>query len=556
MITLILFWLCLLFFIYRQIRNTKEIHNSRDRLIIIYLQPILLLGILIRTVYLAYPFGVFCDEAINGYDTWCLAHYGVDQHLTPYPVYLESWGTGQSALYAYLALPFIKFFGLSTATHRIPMALISSLSVLFLYWTLLKTQRNTLLTFVITTFVIISPWHIMKSRWALDCNICPDLVLISICFFILAYYTVKSRKQTILYILGFVCLSASAYAYGISWFMLPIFTVALILYFLKKKRITIKQLLLSSLIMLLLLIPIILFAFNLFFDGEEFQIGPLTIINMEGKRHESTTLLGETSFFGGIYNQAIISSKFLLTGSDALLWNSIKPWGQFYNLLGIPFIIYYFVVNIWRKKFEPIDFFFIIWFIACIPILFLVSPNVNHWNLIWFPLLFFCGSGIYIFVSRFKKAIYVIVPIFTTCFLLFISSYFDLYSPQNKGKLWQYDGFNFKLEEPVKFVREKKFEKVYFSGDYFSAWDNDATIVLFHNPVSPQELVRKKISHSQGKLDLVESFNNNYFQLPEQITPQPNTAYVISEDILNDLEIDYSLFNRQEFDYYIVLWNE
>lgn len=125
----------ILFFILWRTYKTKtiEIENKNDKLLFNCLQPILIIGILIRSVYLIYPYGVFYDEAINAYDAWCIGLYGVDQHLTPYPVYLESWGTGQSALYAYLALPFIKLFGISTVAHRIPMALISCISLLLFY---------------------------------------------------------------------------------------------------------------------------------------------------------------------------------------------------------------------------------------------------------------------------------------------------------------------------------------------------------------------------------------------------------------------------------------
>lgn len=555
MVVMILFWLCVLLFIYKQIKNAKEFSNKEDKLLIYFIQPILLIGILVRTIYLVYPFGVFCDEAINGYDSWSLAHYGVDQHLTSYPVYLESWGTGQSALYAYLALPFIKLFGLSTAIHRMPMAIISCISLLFLYWTLIKTQKNNLLVFIVTAFFIISPWHIMKSRWALDCNICPDLILIAVCFFILAYYTLKSRKQTIFYILGFIFLAISAYAYGISWFMLPLFTIILIVYFLKKKKITTKQLLLSCGIMTLALIPIVLFAFNLFFDGEEYKLGPLTIISMEGRRHEDTTLLGSESVFGYLSDHIRDSLKFLFSGSDGLPWNYIKPWGQFYNILGIPFILYYFIAGVTKRYFKVIDFIFIAWFIACLLILIFVSPNVNHWNLLWFPLMFFCASGLYMIISRFRKAAYVIAPLFLGCFIIFTLQYFDYYSPDNRKRLWYNSGFNYMLEEPVKFISQKNVDRVYFSGYHFSAWDRDASIVLFYNPVEPSKLTHKTIIR-EGTHTIVDHFNNNFFYLPALIVPEPKTAYVISEDELKGLNIDYSKFNKQDFDFYIVLWNE
>lgn len=545
--------LLILFFVLKQKYNTNEI-DKKDKLLFYYLQPILIIGIVVRTIYLIYPYGVFWDEAINAYDSWCIGHYGVDQHLDVYPVYLESWGTGQTALYAYLAIPFIKLFGISTVAHRMPMALISCISLLFFYWTLMKTQKNTLYTFILITFFIISPWHIMKSRWALDCNVCPDLVLIAISFFILAYYSSISKRQTFYYILGFSFLSISAYAYGVSWLMLPFITILLIVLLIKNRKITTKQVILSGTILVILAIPIILFAFNLFFDGDEFKLGPITIISMEGKRHSETSIWGQGYFFQRISIYIYRSIKLLFIGYDGLNWNGIGIWGQFYNIFAIPFAVYYFFVNIKAKSFNTIDLFFIIWAISCLPIMIFVSPNVNHWNLLWFPLLYFCGCGIYMIINKFKKSIYIIIPLFSIFFCFFIYQYFNYYSPRNKGDLWEFSGFNYTLEKPVKFVDKKDLDMIYYSGYNYSGYDDDASVVLFYTPMDPNLIKRKKTNN--GNHNLIQSCGKNHFYLPDSIVPKPKTAYVISEDKLDGLNIDFSKFNKQDFESHIVLWND
>ncbi|WP_108821924.1 glycosyltransferase family 39 protein [Dysgonomonas sp. Marseille-P4361] len=554
MMTILIFLgLLILFFILKKTYDTKTFDNHNDKLLYNYLQPILIIGILVRTVYLMYPYGVFWDEAINAYDAWCIDNYGVDQHLASYPVYLESWGTGQSALYAYFALPFIKLFGMSTVAHRMAMALLSCSSLLFFYWTLTKTQRNTLYTFTLITFFLISPWHIMKSRWGLDCNVCPDLVLIGLCFFILAYYSPIIKKQTIYYILGFSFLAIAAYGYGVSWLMLPFMVIALVVYLIRKKKITTKQILLGGTVMLLLAIPIILFAFNLFFDGEEFKLGPITIIGMEAKRDSQTILMSQEPFLRKIGVHIHDSARLLIKGADTLNWNNIEPWGQFYNIIGIPFILYYFYVKLKNKNLSAIDMFFIIWAVSCLPILLFVSPNVNHWNLLWFPLLYFCGCGIYLALNKFKKSIYIIVPLFSICFFIFTYQYFNYYSPKNQGVLWEYSGFNYTVQEPVKFVQQREFDEVYYCGSKYSSMDNGASMILFYMPLDPHSIVHKKYD---GGLNLIHSCGNNFFYLPDSIIPKANTAYVISEDRIGTLEIDFTLFNRQDFDSYAVLWND
>ncbi len=136
MLIQIIFLVGVLLFLGREIFLAKKKIDVVERKRIYILQLILFIGVLARSLNLLWPYGSFIDEPMGAYDSWCLANYGVDSNLASYPVYLKSWGTGQSALYAYLALPFIKLFGLSEESYRLPMSLIGSFVILFFYWTL------------------------------------------------------------------------------------------------------------------------------------------------------------------------------------------------------------------------------------------------------------------------------------------------------------------------------------------------------------------------------------------------------------------------------------
>lgn len=54
--------------------------------------------------------GLFGDEAFNFYNSWTIAHYGVDAHLLHNAVYSISAG-GQSVLYEWLCYSFMKLGG-------------------------------------------------------------------------------------------------------------------------------------------------------------------------------------------------------------------------------------------------------------------------------------------------------------------------------------------------------------------------------------------------------------------------------------------------------------
>ena len=97
---------------------------------------------------------VFIDEGNGMYDSWSLAKYGVDSNLISNPIYLQSFaGQGQSILYARLAGTFLKILG---------------------YSIYVKSKAIFLTTMIFCT----SPWLIMVSRFGMDCNVAPFMVLI------------------------------------------------------------------------------------------------------------------------------------------------------------------------------------------------------------------------------------------------------------------------------------------------------------------------------------------------------------------------------------------
>lgn len=550
-IVLVVFWLSVIYFNYSQLKYARTLSGKTERNLIIWLQPILLIGVLLRTVYLAYPFGVFCDEAMNGYDAWCLANFGIDQHLASYPVYLKSWGTGQSALYAYLAAPLIRIFGLSTPVHRMPMAIISSVALLFFYWTFRKTQKNIPLTFIISAFLVISPWHIMKTRWALDCNISPEFVLIGICFVILAYYSAAAKKQLLLYCAGFIFIALAAYGYGVSWLMLPLLCIGLFFLLIKKKKLSIKQLLSIIFVMAVIVFPLILFALNVFGGGEQYHLGPFTITQLSENRLSETSIINNQDLGVYLSNGIHGAGRLLVIGADGIITNGIRYWGQYYNPIGILFILFCFWTMICRRSVSVIDQIFIIWLLANIPVIIFITPNINHWNLLWYPLIYFCARGIYEFLDKFRKMVIPVILIFTCMFCYFLYEYFDYYHPKNKDKLWNFPAFTPGMEDPVRFVEKHNFRQVYVSDTKkFSTPATDAPIVLFYHPIDPHGIVRVE---QNGKSVLI-SADNYYFGIPNDMTPSPDKAYIISKYKIEDFNTtDY---NVEKFQWYVVLWND
>ena len=186
---------------------------------------ILIIGILIRIVGITdMPNALNCDEASAGYEAFSLLNYGIDRNGNHNSSFLVAWGSGQNALLTYLIIPLIKIFGLKTIAIRLPMAILGCVSLVILYL-LLRKISNKKLAIIGLAFFAICPWHIMKSRWGLESNLFPDLILI------FAYMLIKGieDKNKILYYLSFVVAGISAYAYGTSYYFLPVFLIPLLM---------------------------------------------------------------------------------------------------------------------------------------------------------------------------------------------------------------------------------------------------------------------------------------------------------------------------------------
>lgn len=222
--------------------------------VLTFLTVILIIGILVRIVGIGnMPNALNCDEASAGYEAFSILNYGIDRNGNFMPVFLIAWGSGQNALLSYMLIPFIQILGLNELAIRIPMAILGCISLILMYL-LLKKISNKKLAILGLTFFAICPWHIMKSRWALESNLFPDLILI------FTYFLVKGLedKNNVLYYLAFVIAGISAYSYGTSYLFLPIFIIPLLIVLVKKQKITLKRAIISLIIVGIISMPIIL----------------------------------------------------------------------------------------------------------------------------------------------------------------------------------------------------------------------------------------------------------------------------------------------------------
>ena len=302
-------------------------------------------------------------------------------------------------------IPFVKILGLSILSVRLPMAILGCIAI-FVMYKLLRLIGNKKLALIGTTFLVICPWHIMKSRWGLESNLFPELVLFSIYFLELF---LRKGKNYGLY-LSFAYLGISAYSYGVSYFFLPIFVILILIYLLATKKIKITQALIAVAIAGVIALPIMLYVIINTFKLEQINLPFMTIPKMEQNRYEQVSNIFSNDFLKTSMTNFKNSVKILLTGEDGLAWNSIKFYGIIY-LVSLPFTVLGIIEAIRKKKTTSIN----LWFIVSILVLFVIEANINRINIIMFPIIYYTLFGIYTLV---EKAGGKIVPVAIAVMLL------------------------------------------------------------------------------------------------------------------------------------------
>ncbi len=478
-------------------KNKKEFVIKNKYILIAYFSFVI--GFLTRLLWIAdFPNALNVDEASSGYEAYSILNYGIDRNGNFMPIFLESWGSGQNALYTYLLIPFIKILGLNLLSVRLPMAIIGCISLIVLYKSLKQITTQKIATIGLL-FLAICPWHIMKSRWGLESNLFPDMVLYAV-YFVINY--LKTKKVKNIYFAA-ILLGFCSYAYGTSYFFLPIFVGLLLVYLLYKKEIKIKHAIGMVGTIGIISLPIILFVILNTFHLEPIQIF-FTIPILAENRYEELSSLFQGNLIQNSLTNLIESIKILITQNDSLPWNAISPYGITY-IISLPFTLLGIYQNFKEK--ESSKWIWNLWFITAFLLLFVVEPNINRINIIIFPIIYYTILGIAKTLEKIQLS-KIVIPIFYVSLL--ISFQITYYTTD-----WNnYRTFQGEVESVIKYVDTLDVDKIYF--EY--AFKEPYIYICFYNQINPKEFA-DTVTYQNGQktFDSVESFGKYYFYIPENI---------------------------------------
>lgn len=301
---------------------------------------LLALIIFVRTFKYSTGIGLDLDEASGGYNAWCMANYhGVDEWLIKNPVYLKAWGSGMNILYPLMNVPFIKLFGLSLIVYRLPMLIINIVSIYIFFYMLLSTMKKSEDIFIIMTVVFLSPVMIQYSRWAVESNLFPPLMVTFISFLVLFDQNIKYKKIKYAWI-DWVCFNfvivLSAYAYSGMWIFLAIFmSFTYINIWIQLKGKSLPFIFSSLLFLIIFLFPLILFLYVNYISHHQIVLWhKITITKLATNRSSSSLVIGDHINLPLALKQNIKNIFYVLvTGYDGMPKNALPFIGAFYPLM-------------------------------------------------------------------------------------------------------------------------------------------------------------------------------------------------------------------------------
>ena len=517
------------------IKNNRFIEKILKNRFQISIILIILIGCFFRIAYIdKIPEGLNPDEASSGYEAYAIGNYGIDRNGNFLPIFLVSWGSGQNALYSYMLIPFIKIFGLSVFTTRLPMAILGCIALLVMY-KLLKLIGNKKMIIVGMLFFVICPWHIMKSRWGLESNILPELILFSIYF--LELFLEKQKKYALY--LAFIILGLSSYAYGTAYFFLPIFVLFALVYLLRNKKIKVFEAIVCLAIVGTISLPIIICLIINTFDLPQMNLPFMTIPRMQENRYEQISSIFSGNVIQNSITNFISSIKILILQYDEMPWNAIKFFGVTY-IFTIPFMIIGIIRGFEKKESK----FMNIWFIVAVLLLFVCIPNINRCNIIIFPMIYYTLLGIYETIEKIdrKSVTLVIAAIYMVSFVAFINTYIQRDFTKDI-KIMD----NNELQEVVSYLNKSDAEQIFIEYSFKEPY----IYFLFYSKENPNKFKDTVKYFREYGFENIKSYGKYYFYLPENEENLKNFAILKRKEGLTKKEQEE--FEIKEFDNYVII---
>lgn len=505
---------------------------------LIYL--IILLAIVLRGYAINSIPGLNPDEAALGYNAYSLIQTGKDEHGANWPLHFKSFGDFKPGGYVYLALPFVKIFGLNELAVRLPNLILSVLTIFFLFKLIKLVTNNEKLALLSALVLTISPWHIHFSRGGWETSAALTFITIGTYFF----YKSLNKKITLNFFLFAFFYVISLYIYHSVRLVAPLLALSLVLtnykYFLKN----IKKIILPIIIGVIIAIPVL---FSFLRNGGSARFGGVGLTADKGPLLRAEELMNQHAnvklINRAIHNKRILyliswgqkytshfDLNFLFIDGDEVPRSKVPDMGQLYLIDSIFLIlgIFFIITNKENSKLKNLT---IPWLLIA-PVassLTFQAPSALRSLPMVIPLSVLISLGIYEIFSRIPKntkniSIILSIIIYIYSLIYYLDAYYIHY-PKRLPSAWSY-GFS----ELVKYTESEKYQykNVYITDKY----DQPYIMFLFYSKYNP-ELIQKEIKLSepdQYGFSTVRHYNKYNFEKINWDTIPTGSLVVTSDE--------------------------
>lgn len=302
----------------------------------LYLAIIISLAFILRVNELdKIPLGIYVDEAMFGYQAYCISETGRDQDGNFLPVFFKTFfGVMSNGFFYYFAALIIKILGPSTFALRFSSVLLGIASIFFTY-KLTKLYFTKEIAILSAFLLSVSPWHIQISRIAME-------QASFVCMFVIGFYffSLGLKKNEKYLLLASLAISLTLYTYVIARLFVPLFYVFFVLINFKDIKLLArsKYFISSIIIILIMLTPFYFYSkkYDLFnradlisIFNEYSSLAPeREKLEKEGKYKiaKSPLLLSSSIFINNYFKH--MSTKFFLESGDGNLRHNVGGRGQ------------------------------------------------------------------------------------------------------------------------------------------------------------------------------------------------------------------------------------
>lgn len=481
------------------------------------------------------PNSISADEAAYGYNAYSILKTGKDEFWQKLPLTFRSFDDYKHPVFVYLLVPFIKIFGLSEFTIRLPSVIIGTLTTLIFYLLSAVLVKNRKIALITAFFSSISPWLIQYSRVSLEMQTALFLSLTG------AYLYLRNQKNLWIDILAGLSFSLAFWSYYSNKVWVLLFLPILIVF---RKKID-RRLILGGFIFILLLVPYV----RLYFSSN-ILLRPygLSVFSEEEKNQDALLILKDNNFGGKlIHNRRLTPINQAVNGYLRILnpeilfsqnrYNQI-PITRLFYLWQLPFLIrgiYYLI------KIKRLNWFIITWIlIGLIPAAITYLPPFDRRILIVsYPFFLLMSIACSKFLQSKKYLLFPMMSLFIIPLYFYLHQYF-IHGQNTAVELWG-NG----MRDLVRQVSKEKnnYKQVIVS----IKLNQPLTFFLFYEKYSPQKYLNEGGTISGGYLDERNKFDKYQFKNITKDSLSLNTLYVWeASEYQPCLEEKYTIFRSDK----------